>query len=134
MALWGCGPVGLFVAHSAKVQGAKRVIAIDDVPERLERARRAGAEPLDRREVNVVRALKDLTDGHGPEKCIDAVGLEAHGPTAALGLIDRVQTALKLETKRPVALREAIVACKAAGTVSVPGVYGGLSNAFPGGA
>jgi len=134
VAVWGCGPVGLFAAHSAKVLGAKRVIAIDDVPERLERARSAGAEPLDRSQVNVLTALKDMTDGHGPEKCIDAVGIEAHGPTAVMGLIDRVQTALKLETERPVALREAIMACKAAGTVSVPGVYGGMSNSFPAGA
>jgi threonine dehydrogenase-like Zn-dependent dehydrogenase len=134
VAVWGCGPVGLFAAHSAKVLGAKRVIAIDDVPERLERARRGGAEPLDRSQVNVLQALKDMTGGHGPEKCIDAVGIEAHGPTAVLGLIDRVQTALKLETERPVALREAIMACKAAGTVSIPGVYGGMSNSVPMGA
>ncbi|HYG28356.1 MAG TPA: glutathione-dependent formaldehyde dehydrogenase, partial [Caulobacteraceae bacterium] len=70
----------------------------------------------------------------GPNKCIDAVGIEAHGPTAVLELIERVQTALKLETERPIALREAIMACKAGGTVSVPGVYGGVSNTFPAGA
>ncbi|HEY9218040.1 MAG TPA: zinc-dependent alcohol dehydrogenase [Phenylobacterium sp.] len=135
VAVWGCGPVGLFAIHSAVVLGAKRVIAIDDVPERLERARSAGAEILDRSTgVNVIAALKDMTDGHGPEKCIDAVGIEAHGPTAVLELMERVQTALKLETERPVAMREAIMACKAAGTVSIPGVYGGLSNSFPAGA
>jgi threonine dehydrogenase-like Zn-dependent dehydrogenase len=134
VAVWGAGPVGLFAIHSAVVLGAKRVIAIDDVPERLDRARRAGAEVLDRKGINVLAALKDMTDGHGPEKCIDAVGIEAHGPNAVLELIERVQTALKLETERPVALREAIMACKAAGTVSVPGVYGGLSNSFPAGA
>jgi threonine dehydrogenase-like Zn-dependent dehydrogenase len=134
VAVWGCGPVGLFAIQSALVQGAKRVIAIDDVPERLEKARGLGAEVLDRSQAKVLPTLKDMTDGHGPEKCIDAVGMEAHGPTLALDLIDRAQTALKLETERPVALREAIMACKAAGTVSIPGVYGGLSNMIPMGA
>ncbi|HEY8574311.1 zinc-dependent alcohol dehydrogenase [Phenylobacterium sp.] len=134
VAVWGCGPVGLFAIHSAIVLGAKRVIAIDDVPERLALAARVGAEVLDRSQVNVLKYLKDTTDGHGPEKCIDAVGIEAHGPTAVFELMERVQTAFKLETERPVALREAIMACKAAGTVSIPGVYGGMSNSFPAGA
>jgi threonine dehydrogenase-like Zn-dependent dehydrogenase len=134
VAVWGAGPVGLFSAHSAIVQGAQRVIVIDDVPERLALAEQIGAEVLDRKGVNVIQTLKEMTDGHGPEKCIDAVGIEAHGPTAVLDLIDRVQTMLKLETERPVAFREAIMACKAAGTVSVPGVYGGLSNMIPLGA
>ncbi|MCR5875102.1 glutathione-dependent formaldehyde dehydrogenase [Phenylobacterium sp. J426] len=134
VAVWGCGPVGLFTVLSAIKMGAQRVIAIDDVPERLEMAASLGAQVLDRRGTNVLQALKDMTDGHGPEKCIDAVGIEAHGPTAVLELIDRVQTALKLETERPIALREAIMACKAAGTVSIPGVYGGLSNMIPMGA
>jgi threonine dehydrogenase-like Zn-dependent dehydrogenase len=134
VAVWGCGPVGLFTIQSAIVQGARRVIAIDDVPERLEMARGLGAEVLDRSQAKVVPALKDMTGGHGPEKCIDAVGIEAHGPTAVLELIDRVQTALKLETERPIVLREAIMACKAAGTVSIPGVYGGISNMVPMGA
>lgn len=134
VAVWGCGPVGLFTILSAFVQGAERVIAIDDVPERLEMAVRLGAEPLDRKRHKVIPTLKAMTDGHGPEKCIDAVGLEAHGPTPALEMIDRVQTALKLETERPVALREAMIACKAAGVVSIPGVYGGMSNMIPMGA
>ncbi|MDB5448919.1 MAG: fdh [Phenylobacterium sp.] len=135
VAVWGCGPVGQFTIMSAKLQGAKRVIAIDDVPERLEMARRQGAEIIDRSGgVNVLQTLKDMTDGHGPQKCIDAVGIEGHGPTAVLELIDRVQTALKLETERPVALREAIMACKSAGTVSIPGVYGGMANMIPMGA
>jgi threonine dehydrogenase-like Zn-dependent dehydrogenase len=134
VAVWGCGPVGLFAIHSAIVQGAQRVIAIDDVPERLDRAKSKGAEVLDRSQAKVIPTLKEMTAGHGPEKCIDAVGLEAHGPTAVLELIDRAQTALKLETERPIALREAIMACKAAGTVSIPGVYGGLSNMIPMGA
>jgi len=134
VAVWGCGPVGLFTIQSAIVQGARRVIAIDDVPERLAMADALGAERLDRSQLKVLPTLQDMTDGHGPEKCIDAVGIEAHGPTPVLELIDRAQTALKLETERPVALREAIMACKAAGTVSVPGVYGGLSNMIPMGA
>jgi len=134
VAVWGCGPVGLFTIQSAFVQGAKRVIAIDDVPERLAVARQMGAEVLDRSQLKVLPTLKDMTDGHGPEKCIDAVGIEAHGPTAVLEFIDRAQTALKLETERPIALREAIMACKAAGVVSVPGVYGGMSNMIPMGA
>jgi threonine dehydrogenase-like Zn-dependent dehydrogenase len=135
VAVWGCGPVGLFTILSAKVLGAKRIIAIDDVPERLERARSIGGiEVLDRKGINVLEALSDMTGGHGPDKCIDAVGLEAHGPTPALDMIDRVQTALKLETDRPPALREAIMACKAAGTLSIPGVYGGLLNSIPFGA
>jgi threonine dehydrogenase-like Zn-dependent dehydrogenase len=134
VAVWGCGPVGLFAIHSALIQGAKRVIAIDDVPERLEKAVSKGAEILDRKGQNVIGALKEMTDGHGPEKAIDAVGLEAHGPTPLLELIDRAQTAVKLETERPIALREAIMAVKACGTVSVPGVYGGLSNMIPMGA
>ncbi|HWU79680.1 MAG TPA: zinc-dependent alcohol dehydrogenase [Caulobacter sp.] len=134
VAVWGCGPVGLFTIQSALVQGAKRVIAIDDVPERLDMAQSLGAEILDRSEAKVLPTLKEMTDGHGPEKCIDAVGLEAHGPTPVLELIDRAQTALKLETERPIALREAIMAGKAGGIVSVPGVYGGLSNMIPMGA
>jgi threonine dehydrogenase-like Zn-dependent dehydrogenase len=135
VAVWGCGPVGLFAIHSAIVLGAKRVIAIDDVDERLERARSTGAEVLDRRTVsNVLEYLRETTGGHGPDKCIDAVGMEAHGPTKVLDLLDRAQTALKLETDRPPALREAIMACKSAGTVSVPGVYGGAANTIPVGA
>jgi threonine dehydrogenase-like Zn-dependent dehydrogenase len=134
VAVWGCGPVGLFTILSAKIMGARRIIAIDDVPERLEMARGLGVEVLNRKGINVIQTLKEMTDGHGPEKCIDAVGLEAHGPTPMLELIDRAQTALKLETERPIALREAIMACKAGGIVSVPGVYGGLSNMIPMGA
>ena len=135
VAVWGCGPVGLFAIHSAIVLGAKRVIAIDDIDERLALAASKGAEILDRRKVdNVLMALKDMTDGHGPDVCIDAVGMEAHGPNWLLDKVDRVQTALKLETERPAALREAIMACKTCGTVSIPGVYGGLSNSIPMGA
>jgi threonine dehydrogenase-like Zn-dependent dehydrogenase len=134
VAVWGAGPVGLYAAHAALVMGADRVIVIDDVPERLEMAAGIGAEPLDRHGVKVVQTLKEITDGHGPNKVIDAVGIEAHGPNEVLELIDRVQTALKLETERPIALREAIMACKAGGTLSIPGVYGGMANMIPLGA
>jgi threonine dehydrogenase-like Zn-dependent dehydrogenase len=135
VAVWGCGPVGLFAILAAAMQGAARVIAIDDVPERLALARTAGAtDVIDRSQVNVLGALNELTSGRGPEKCIDAVGLEAHGPNMVMDLVDRVMTGLKLETDRPHALREAIMACRPCGTVSVPGVYGGLLNAVPFGA
>ena len=136
VAVWGCGPVGLFAIHSALIMGAKRVIAIDDVPERLAMAEALDGrvEILDRSQLKVLPTLQEMTGGHGPEKCIDAVGLEAHGPSGILDMIDRVQLAMKLETERPVALREAIMACKACGTVSVPGVYGGLANMIPLGA
>ena len=136
VAVWGCGPVGLFAIHSALVMGAARVIAIDDVPERLALAQSLDGrvEVLDRSQQKVLQTLQEITGGHGPDKCIDAVGLEAHGPRGVLDMIDRVQLAMKLETERPVALREAIVACKACGIVSVPGVYGGLANMIPLGA
>ncbi|MBW8859772.1 MAG: alcohol dehydrogenase catalytic domain-containing protein, partial [Caulobacter sp.] len=111
VAVWGCGPVGLFTIQSALIQGARRVIAIDDVPERLRMAAGLGAEVLDRSQAKVIPTLKEMTGGYGPEKCIDAVGLEAHGPNPVLELIDRAQTALKLETERPIALREAIMVC-----------------------
>lgn len=136
VAVWGCGPVGLFAIHSALVMGAARVIAIDDVPERLALAQSLDGrvEVLDRSQQKVLQTLQEITGGHGPDKCIDAVGLEAHGPRGVLDMIDRVQLAMKLETERPVALREAIMACKACGIVSVPGVYGGLANMIPLGA
>ena len=136
VAVWGCGPVGLFAIHAALVMGAGRVIAIDDVPERLAMAQALDSrvEIIDRSQMKVLPTLKEMTGGHGPEKCIDAVGLEAHGPNPLLEMIDRVQAAVKLETERPVALREAIMGCKACGTVSIPGVYGGLANSIPLGA
>jgi threonine dehydrogenase-like Zn-dependent dehydrogenase len=135
VAVWGCGPVGLFSILSAVLQGARQVIAIDDVPERLALARQAGAHVvIDRSQENVIAALNAFTNGEGPEKCIDAVGLEAHGPNKFMDVVDGVMTGLYLETDRPHALREAIMACKPCGTISVPGVYGGLLNAVPFGA
>ncbi|HEX8233371.1 MAG TPA: zinc-dependent alcohol dehydrogenase [Caulobacteraceae bacterium] len=134
VAVWGCGPVGLFSIQSALILGARRVIAIDSVPERLALARGLGAEVIDRNEVNVLQTLNEMTGGKGPEKCIDSVGLEAHGPNRIMDVVDRVMTGLKLETDRPHALREAIMACRPAGVLSVPGVYGGILNGVPFGA
>jgi threonine dehydrogenase-like Zn-dependent dehydrogenase len=131
IAVWGCGPVGLFAIKSARLLGAERVIAIDRIPERLRRAREdAGAETLSYAEVDILDALKELTGGRGPDACIDAVGLEAHSHGATYAY-DRVKQALMLENDRPIAVRHAIVACRNGGTVSVPGVYGGLVDKFP---
>jgi threonine dehydrogenase-like Zn-dependent dehydrogenase len=132
IAVWGCGPVGQFAIKSAKVLGAERVIAIDRFPYRLRIAReRAGAtETLNYEEIDLYDALKDLTGGRGPDACIDAVGLEAHLP-GALGAYDRLKQATGLESDRPHALREAIMACRSGGTVSIIGVYGGFIDKFP---
>ena len=133
VAVWGCGPVGLFSIASAKLLGATRVIAIDRFPERLRKAREAGAETLDYESTDVLATLRDMTGGRGPDACIDAVGLEAcaHG---IAGTYDRVKQALRMETDRPTALREAIIACRNGGTLSVPGVYGGFMDKMPFGA
>jgi threonine dehydrogenase-like Zn-dependent dehydrogenase len=113
--------------------GASRVIALDDVPERLEMARQGGADVLDFADIDVVEKLKETTGGRGPDGCIDAVGMEAHG-TAIDAIYDRAKQAARLETDRPHALRQAIQACRKGGTISVPGVYGGLIDKFPIGA
>ena len=134
VAVWGCGPVGQFAIQSAFLLGAERVIAIDRFSERLRMARNySDAETLDYSQVNVLEALKDMTGGRGPDACIDAVGMEAHAH-GLLGLYDRVKQAAMLETERPHALREAIIACKPGGTLSVPGVYGGFLDKMPMGA
>ena len=138
IAVWGAGPVGLFAIASAKLLGAERVIAIDRFPYRLQMAvERAGATDVINYEelsgITVPGALKELTGGRGPDKCIDAVGMEAHAPGLAYAY-DRAKQALKLETDRPIALREAIMACRSGGTVSVIGVYGGFIDKFPMGA
>jgi threonine dehydrogenase-like Zn-dependent dehydrogenase len=134
VAVWGCGPVGQFAIKSAYMLGAERVIAIDRFPYRLDIARqRAGAETLNYEDTDVQEALRDMTGGRGPDHCIDAVGLEGHSPGLA-GAYDKVKTNLFLETDRPVALREAILACRSGGTVSVAGVYGGFIDKFPMGA
>jgi threonine dehydrogenase-like Zn-dependent dehydrogenase len=133
IAVWGCGPVGQFAIRSAWMLGAARVIALDHIPARLEMARRGGAEVLDFGDVDVVEKLKELTGGRGPDACIDAVGMEAHG-MAIDALYDRAKQAVGLESDRPHVLRQAIQACRKGGTVSVPGVYGGMIDRFPMGA
>jgi threonine dehydrogenase-like Zn-dependent dehydrogenase len=135
IAVWGAGPVGQFAIASARMLGAERVIAIDRFEYRLRMAReKAGAtETINYEEVSVLEALNEMTGGRGPDACIDAVGMEAHGH-AAIYAYDRAKQALMLETDRPIALREAIMACKNGGTVSVIGVYGGLIDKFPMGA
>lgn len=135
VAVWGAGPVGQFAISSAFMLGAARVIAIDRVPERLALARSVGAITVDYSEedVSVMTALKDLTGGVGPDACIDAVGLEAHMGDAQ-GFYDTVKTALMLETDRSGVLRQAIQAVRKGGTLSIPGVYGGLLDKVPFGA
>jgi threonine dehydrogenase-like Zn-dependent dehydrogenase len=133
IAVWGCGPVGLFAMKSALLLGAGRVIAIDRVHERLSKARDSFAETINYAEVDVLEALKEMTGGRGPDACIDAVGMESHGVSLA-HLYDRAKQAMMLETDRPQPLREAIHACRKGGTISVPGVYGGLIDKFPIGA
>jgi threonine dehydrogenase-like Zn-dependent dehydrogenase len=132
VAVWGCGPVGLFAIASAYLLGAERVIAIDRFGYRLNMAReRCGAETLNYEEVDSVpEALTEMTAGRGPDCCIDAVGMEAHGNGFEYAY-DRTKQALMMETDRPIALREAIMACRNGGTVSVAGVYGGLIDKFP---
>jgi len=134
VAVWGCGPVGQFAIRSAFMLGAERVIAIDRFPYRLRLAQKGGAETINYAEVDdVVQLLKDMTGNIGPDRCIDAVGMEAHG-TGPLYLADRVKQAVGMETDRPIALRQAIQACRKGGTVSVPGVYGGFTDKMPMGA
>ena len=131
VAVWGAGPVGQFAIASAYLLGAERVIAIDRFEYRLRMARdKAGAETLNYEEVNIFEALKELTGGRGPDAVIDAVGMEAHSPTPIYAL-DRAKQALAIETDRPLALREAIMAVRNGGTVSVIGVYGGFVDSFP---
>jgi len=134
VAVWGCGPVGQFAIKSAFLLGADRVIAIDNVPSRLEMASQEGkAQTINFDYDDVFDGLAEMTGGLGPDACIDAVGLEAHG-TSIDALYDRAKTALYLATDRSHALRQAIHACRKGGTVSVPGVYGGFLDKFPFGA
>ncbi len=134
VAVWGCGPVGQFAIRSAYMLGAARVIAIDRFPERLKMAKEQGnAEVINYEEIDPGEALKEMTGGRGPDRCIDAVGMEAHG-TDAMAAYDQVKQGLKLETGKPTVLRQAIVACRKGGTVSIPGVYGGFVDKIPLGA
>ncbi len=133
VAVWGCGPVGQFAIRSAILLGAKQVIAIDRFPERLELARSAGAIPVNYADADVDEVLKTLTSGRGPDACIDAVGMEAHG-YGLDALYDKAKQFVRLQSDRPTALRQAIMACRKGGTVSIPGVYGGLIDKMPIGA
>jgi threonine dehydrogenase-like Zn-dependent dehydrogenase len=137
VAVWGCGPVGQFTIASALLLGAARVIAIDDgtrVPERLQMARDAGALTIDTSSEDVYERLMELTGGIGPDSCIDAVGMEAHGTGVLDGLYDKVKTNLFMESDRPAVIRQAIHCCRKGGTISMPGVYGGFSDKIPMGA
>lgn len=129
VAVWGCGPVGQFAVRSAFLLGAERVLAIDDVPERLEMARQSGAHTIIANG-STFEDIKEITGGMGPDSCIDAVGLEAHGSTADAKL-DNAKASIKLATDRPHVLRQAIHTCRKGGTVSVPGVYMGFVDKFP---
>jgi len=134
VAIWGAGPVGQFAIRSAILLGAKQVICIDNIPERLSMARAGGAITINFDEESVLERLKDLTDGKGPEKCIDSVGMEAHVTRSIDSIYDRAKQALMLESDRPHVLREMIYVCRPGGILSVPGVYGGLVDKIPFGA
>ncbi len=134
VAIWGAGPVGLLAIKSAYMQGAARVISIESVEDRMKLAREAGAEVIDfNDEEGVIELLKEMTGGRGPDSCMDAVGMEAHG-TSLGAIYDRIKTATFMATDRPNVLRQAITVCRKGGTVSVPGVYGGFIDKFPMGA
>jgi threonine dehydrogenase-like Zn-dependent dehydrogenase len=130
IAVWGCGPVGQFAIRSAFLLGAERVIAIDTVPERLRMAAQAGAYTLDSMSDDVFDCLKAMTGGIGPDACIDAVGMEAHGPHLDYWY-DKAKTMAMMATDRASALRQAINCCRKGGTVSIPGVYGGFIDKVP---
>ncbi len=135
VAIWGAGPVGQFCVRSAVLLGARKVIVIDRLPERLTMALAGGADvAINFEEEKVLARLNDLTSGKGPDKCIDAVGLEAHAMGSIDSMMDRAKQAVMLETDRPHVLREMFMACRPAGVVSIPGVYGGLLDKIPFGA
>jgi len=135
VAVWGCGPVGQFALRSARMFNAGRLIAIDNVPERLELAKNeSGAETINFEEVNVYDALMDMTSGIGPDRCIDAVGCEAFAGGSFDGLLDAVKTAAFIATDRVHVLRQAIYSCRKGGTISMPGVYVGMADKIPLGA
>jgi threonine dehydrogenase-like Zn-dependent dehydrogenase len=134
VAIWGAGPVGQMAIRSAILLGAKQVVVIDRVPERLAMAEAGGAVTINFDEESVIERLNELTKGKGPEKCIDAVGMEAHATATIDSMYDRVKQATMMETDRPHVLREMAYVCRPAGTLSVPGVYGGLLDKIPFGA
>jgi len=134
VAIWGCGPVAQFTIRSAVLLGAKQVIAIDHLPERLAMARAGGAITINFDEESVLERLQELTHGKGPEKCIDAVGMEAHATRSIDSMVDKAKQTVMLGTDRPHVLREMMYVCRPAGVLSVPGVYGGLLDKIPFGA
>lgn len=134
VAVWGAGPVGQFAIRAAVMMGARQVVAIDNVPERLSMARAGGAITIDFDEESVIERLQELTGGKGPEKCIDAVGMESHAARSIDSMYDRVKQAAMLETDRPHVLREMMYVCRPGGILSIPGVYGGLLDKLPFGA
>jgi threonine dehydrogenase-like Zn-dependent dehydrogenase len=132
VAIWGCGPVGQMAIRSAILLGAKQVIAIDHLPERLEMAEAGGAITINFDEESVIERLNEITGGEGPEKCIDAIGMEAHvTPSQPDTVYDRAKQMLGAESDRPHVLREMIYVCRPAGVISIPGVYGGLVDKIP---
>jgi len=134
VAIWGCGPVAQFAIKSAFMFKAGRVIAIDCVPERLALAKKSGAETINFEQVDVYEMLQEMTRGRGPDRCIDAVGCEAHGTGGVDAVVDRVKAAINLTTDRAHVLRQAIMCCRKAGTISIPGVYVGAPDKIPMGA
>jgi threonine dehydrogenase-like Zn-dependent dehydrogenase len=134
VAIWGAGPVGQMAVRSAVLLGARQVICIDHVAERLAMARAGGAITIDFDNESVLDRLAELTSGKGPEKCIDAVGMESHATRSLDAFYDRAKQAVMLGTDRPHVLREMIYVCRPAGILSVPGVYGGLLDKIPFGA
>ena len=134
VAIWGAGPVGQMAIRSAVLLGAKQVIAIDRLPERLSMAQAGGAVPINFETESVIERLEELTRGRGPEKCIDCVGMEAHVTSHIDSMYDRVKQAVMLETDRPHVLREMIYVAQGGGVLSIPGVYGGILDKIPFGA
>src|SRR3954466_15749573 len=132
VAIWGCGPVGQMAIRSAILLGAKQVIAIDRIPERLGMAEAGGATPIDFEAESVVERLNDMTDGKGPEKCIDCIGMEAHVmPSAPDTVLDRAKQMMMLESDRPHVVRQMIYVCRPGGVISIPGVYSGFADKIP---
>lgn len=134
VAVWGAGPVGQFAADSAAVLGANKVIVIDKEPYRLQMAEKMGYTTINFDDTDVRSALLELTGGRGPDKCIDAVGMEATHGAAMINAYDRIKQATRQESERPHAIRQAIESCRSGGVVSVIGVYGGFMDKFPTGA
>ncbi|KQU52475.1 alcohol dehydrogenase [Bosea sp. Leaf344] len=132
VAIWGCGPVGQMAIRSAILLGARQVVAIDCLPERLSMAQAGGAITIDFKTESVIERLDELTGGKGPEKCIDAVGMESHVSMAQPDTImDRAMQMMMMENDRPHVLREMIYVCRPAGVISIPGVYSGLVDKLP---